>query len=808
MTRDGARCARSGAAWQRGVLRLVAAALLGAALAASVHAQPSPLPKAAPANAAATPEAKAGDADTSASREQIRAELEAARTRLAAIEASPDQALDAPPSTPPGEISARLALARQLTGLYQQQLDLLDRLDIARTERTDADKALESWSGFATPPPYSVLVVDGLRDDEENAEARIASATARRGLFDRLTSELAPRLRASQSSARLAAEAAERARGTPDYPQLAWRHELALAQSKVDDATRELLEMAARNSREETAGATAVRDLARRKLIAAGDGITFPEDDLARVRSELAGRRLAVQRELDRSARASAAAIDARVAADKRVAQARAQPTLAGESADARAERIASLARDAEVRREQAATVNLRGDLLKQYLLMLDGEQTAWEARADAARAHDPIASRAAYERLTASLATVRAWDEYLAQQLAATRARVREQESRLRTVTGDEAAQATQLLDTYRDREADLNRAIESGKPLQRLLTRFRADFEGRRQVSFWERVQDAAAATFLAVRRVWNFEVFTVDDSYQTVDGRKLDVTRSITLGRTVGAMLIVVVGYLLFSGIARLVERFFVRRTQVARQSAALLRNWIVFLLTLCLIIFALLQANIPLTAFAFLGGALAIAAGFGLQTLLKNFVAGIMLLFERPMRLDDLVEVDGIRGRVTSIGIRASTLTSADGIETMIPNSAFIENKLTNWTYTSPTTRHTVKIGVAYGTPLRKAADALQDAAARHGLVLKEPAPQVYLEEYADSAVVFALTYWVDMSPTGDSRRIRSDVLHMIDRAFADAGIRMPFPQRDVHLDATGPLRVEVVAPAPKDAAPTG
>jgi small-conductance mechanosensitive channel len=166
----------------------------------------------------------------------------------------------------------------------------------------------------------------------------------------------------------------------------------------------------------------------------------------------------------------------------------------------------------------------------------------------------------------------------------------------------------------------------------------------------------------------------------------------------------------------------------------------------------------------------------------------------------MRLDDLVEVDGIRGRVTSIGIRASTITSADGIETLIPNSAFVENKLTNWTYSSPTTRHTIKVGVAYGTPLRRAADALLDVLVRHGRVLKDPAPQVYLDEYGDSSVNFALTYWLDMTAGNDARRIRSDLLHMIDSAFADAGIAMPFPQRDVHLDAAKPLRVEVVAPA--------
>ena len=85
-------------------------------------------------------------------------------------------------------------------------------------------------------------------------------------------------------------------------------------------------------------------------------------------------------------------------------------------------------------------------------------------------------------------------------------------------------------------------------------------------------------------------------------------------------------------------------------------------------------------------------------------------------------------------------------------------------------------------------------------ARHGLVLKDPAPQVYLEEYGDSAIVFSLTYWTVMTLESDSRRVKSDLLHMIDRAFAEAGIAMPFPQRDVHLDASAPLKVEVVAGA--------
>jgi small-conductance mechanosensitive channel len=214
-------------------------------------------------------------------------------------------------------------------------------------------------------------------------------------------------------------------------------------------------------------------------------------------------------------------------------------------------------------------------------------------------------------------------------------------------------------------------------------------------------------------------------------------------------------------------------------------------------------ALVGASIPLTAFAFLGGALAIAAGFGLQNLLKNLVSGVMLLVERPLRLGDLVEVDGVRGRITEIGVRASTLRTADGIESIIPNSRFIEGSVTNWTFTSPTTRQSISVGVAYGTDLRAAAAMLAGVLDRHGLVLKNPPPQVYLEEFADSAVNFALTYWVELTPESDPRRVKSDLLHMIDRAFAEAGVAIPFPQRDVHLDLAGPVPVSVV---PSAAAP--
>jgi potassium-dependent mechanosensitive channel len=746
-----------------------------------------------------------GTADLRDAHTAIPEALVSAQSELDAIEASPGTALDAPPDTPANEIADRLVLARQLPMLYQQQLDLLDRTDTARRQREEAEQALQAWSGLPTPPPYSVLFVDGLRDNEAIAQTRIESGEARRALFERFALEIGAKVTASQAAARLAVEAAERARGTPAAARQDWLRSLAVLRARVDETTQTLLQMGLRNAREESAVAIAVRDLARRQLAAVGADVAFPAADRERVAADLDKRRADVARAIEGALRTSSAAVEARADAEKALADARAAPVVPGEDAAARAARVARLVDAAELRREEATTATLRVDLLKGYKVALDGEGAAWQARADAIGTRDPVKARAAYERLSSSLATVGAWRQFLDQQLAATRDLVAEQEARLRAASDGEAAHAQRLLDTFRQRDADLRQARASGEPLVRLLSRFRSDFEDRRDLSLADRARDTVAGALLWGKRAWTYELFTVEDVFETADGRKIEVARSVTIGKTAGAVLIVVVGYWLCSLLARRVERYFVKRGRVAPQSAALLRNWVLFLAAAALAIFALFSASIPLTAFAFLGGALAIAAGFGLQTLLKNLVAGIMLLLERPMRLDDLVEVDGIRGRVTAIGIRASTITTADGIETMIPNSAFIENKLTNWTYTTPRTRHTAKIGVAYGTPLRKAADALLGVLHRHGQVLKSPAPEVYLDDYGDSAITFALTYWVDMAPGSDSRRVKSDILHMIDTAFADAGLTMPFPQRDVHLDLSSPLEVVVV---PRPGATTG
>lgn len=775
-------------AWAQGGANPIASAAPAAAKSAAVNAA-----------SASTDPTDIGLRDPDA----IAKDLAAAREALKVIEASPGNTAGAPPDTPASELAERLSLARQLATAYQQQQDLLKRAEAARSSRAETERAGREWSGFAKPPPYSVLTLDALRDRVQAADTELANAESRVTLLGGFIESMAPKVKTNQAAARLAAEAADHGRGTPNEARLEWQRTLATLRARADIATQDLLQISRRTAREDGARAAAAGELAQRQLAAAGNEVTLNADDLARVEGEIAARRRALEGMIADTAKASTATSDVRAAAEAALATARAATADADADPAANAVRDAALERNLEIARARAEAAGARLDLLKGTSMALDGEQAAWRVRAEAIAARDPVRARALYDRLTTATATIGAWREYLQQQIGALQARIVEQEARLRSGNEADAAQAQQLLATLRQRDSDLRRALEGGQPLERLLARFREEFEGRREGSLQERARDGVARILLVARRVWNFELFSVADTFETADGRRIDVERSVTIGKSVGAFLVLLGGYWIASVVMRRVERRLVAKGKLPEQSARLLRSWILFCIGAALILFALVSASIPLTAFAFLGGALAIAAGFGLQTLLKNFVAGVMLLFERPMRLGDLVEVDGVRGRVSSIGIRASTITSADGVETMIPNSAFVENKLTNWTYSSPEARQTLTISVAYGTPLRRASDVLLDALGRHGLVLKSPAPQVYVDAFADSSVDFALMYWLDMRPGVDSRRVKSDLLQMIDAAFTDAKIGMPFPQRDVHLDTNGPLRVEVVTPPKAD-----
>lgn len=262
------------------------------------------------------------------------------------------------------------------------------------------------------------------------------------------------------------------------------------------------------------------------------------------------------------------------------------------------------------------------------------------------------------------------------------------------------------------------------------------------------------------------------------------------------------IVLVGVLLGVGFfaSRWLQRLLARRlakSQLGADAALALERVFFYSLLVLLVMTALSVLKVPLTAFAFVSGAVAIGVGFGAQNIINNFISGWILMSERPVRIGDFVEVDGDLGTIESIGNRSTRIRRVDGVHMLVPNSRLLETTVVNWTLVDRQIRTTVSVGVSYGSPVRLVAELIHRAVDEQPEVKRDPGPVVVFEDFGDNALLFDAYVWCDVSGASDLRRIRSDIRFRISELFSEHGIVIAFPQRDVHLDSAAPLRVQVV-----------
>ena len=254
--------------------------------------------------------------------------------------------------------------------------------------------------------------------------------------------------------------------------------------------------------------------------------------------------------------------------------------------------------------------------------------------------------------------------------------------------------------------------------------------------------------------------------------------------TLGGVLGFFVILIAGYGIANAVRFLFREEVLRRFHMARGLPELITSIIYYLLMLMVVLAAVNAAGIELNKFTVLTGAFGVGIGFGLQNIINNFVSGLILQFERPVHIDDIIEVDTNIGKVTRIGIRSSTIATGQGAEVIIPNSYLISSKVTNWTLSESQRRRELPVGVAYGSDPNVVLKILREAAARHELVLTKPEPMVYFTGFGDSALNFELHFWVMQENNG--LQISSEVALAAMEMFDDAGIEIPFPQRDLHV----------------------
>ncbi len=731
---------------------------------------------------------------------QLESRMEEARAELGLATGLEINPTNAPPGATPSEFREyRLALQFLIRTCRKHVEDLVST-EAAREQQRDLEKEITSWRGFPEPAPYSSLFVDELRDSVHALESKEKAMVYASEILVRLQGSAREVLEKTEAQLRQLSEQLEKGKSGADVVRVTWQRTLAQTRHRVAGASLASLEARQGRNEVELSGCRQELAFVRRKLTLASQDVRFSQMDLDRVLDTLDRRLQALQAEYSSVETQNAQRQRELASAREELRRLLSSSSQISTNRPSGGEELIMLQEQVRLRAVQADTSAEHLRVVGQLMDVVTSERGLWQMRFNAVGTADPEIIQNAYRRVEQLAGVVQLGKSYFAQQANLAARQIAEQQSRLQNQVQGQAALAVagDLIEAYRQREQLYDRVLRSFEGTERLIQRWKATFEQDRRALPWSaRMRDLFSSFSSFARNVWAFELYVAEDTI-TVDGQRVTGRRGVTVGKIAMAVSILVVGFLLARLCSRSIERLVVERFGLEPNQASLIRRWAMVAFGIILILFSLVSVKIPLTVFAFAGGALAIGVGFGMQNLLKNFISGIIILFERPFGIGDVLAIGGSCGKVVAIGIRSSVLQLWDNTETLIPNSALLENNVTNWTYSDSKVRFSLRVGVAYGSDTRRVAQLLSEVAERHGLVQKEPAAQVLFQDFADSSLVFELRFWVDVLKH-NSAQICSDLRHMIVVAFADQRISIAFPQRDLHLDTLRPLAVQLVPP---------
>ncbi len=673
---------------------------------------------------------------------------------------------------PPPMQADKQRLLDWLVDLQREKVKRLEELDGFQAQEkipADTDPLVKALQG---PPPYSAIQVNALRDEIDGLQEKLAAAEASHRANQTELQNLTAQRKARSAAARRTSELpqspgtagdAEKMQGERDIANLLERiTEVEIALTALDQQ-RLGLQMASMRSRVDEMRTLLASVLPRQRL---------SPDDLAAQRQRVRKEDERLTGEIDHIA--------------KRNGQRRAERERLGDKNETSGRLLAFL--DLAIKVDNAILKGL--DHLK-ILNNVSGD--AWEKRYIALTSEDPRQRRNALDALGELRQKLVDWRSLSRTRQDALRTEIRAQRIRVDNLAANSREQGREkellnllLLQTATDERTEL-----AATRLERQVSRWLDDLAGPGVLQ-----AGGSSLTWLAdgavrlATRIWQQELFVAED-VSLVDGRQVSVKYGITVGKSVGLLALFIIGHWLLARISRLIQLQLVRWFKLSPQFASVVRRWSMIALSFALVVVLLNLASIPLSVFAFLGGALAIGVGFGAQTIIKNFISGLIVLFERKVRIGDVVELGGIAGYVTAVDLRATTVRAFNGVEALIPNANFIENQVVNWTYSNRQVRRELAVDIAYGTDVGQAEALFLAVAADHPHVLRTPAPEVYFDGFGDSALKVVLVYWVEFDGAKGPRRVDSDLRHGIYQRLAAAGIEIPFPQRDVHVNFVQP-----------------
>lgn len=284
-----------------------------------------------------------------------------------------------------------------------------------------------------------------------------------------------------------------------------------------------------------------------------------------------------------------------------------------------------------------------------------------------------------------------------------------------------------------------------------------------------------------FDMLRDVLQFKLFTLNQTPVTI--------MSIVIFLSMFSFLLLLAGYITRLLRSRLLPRFHLEQSIIYNISRVFYYTFLVLSAA-----FSFQFIGIDFSGLIVVFGFLSVGIGFGLQNITSNFISGLILLFERPIKIGDRVSVGATEGDVVEIKMRSTVIRSLDNISIIVPNSEFVSSQVVNWSHGDRRVRVDIKVGVSYQSDLDTVLRSLREVALEHAGVLKDPEPFVRLMEFGDSSWNMLLGAWI--ADPVDYYRVRSELNCAIVRKFRDTGVEIPFPQRDLHIRSPLPVPLAV------------
>lgn len=257
------------------------------------------------------------------------------------------------------------------------------------------------------------------------------------------------------------------------------------------------------------------------------------------------------------------------------------------------------------------------------------------------------------------------------------------------------------------------------------------------------------------------------------------------NLTIGLIITLVTSLILLFVISEWLRKILVNKILRRYQLeisTRQSIGTMVKYFLILAGL----FSILQTTgIDLSAFGILAGAIGVGIGFGLQNITNNFISGLIILFEQPIKIGDRIEVGDVSGDVIKISARSTMIVTNDNISIIVPNSQFIDSQVINWSHNDRNIRFNFPVGVSYKENPEKVKNVLLKVATANEGVLSNPAPDVIFEEFGDNSLNFNLRVWTS-EYISKPKVLRSLLYYEIFKQFSEEGIEIPFPQRDIHL----------------------